>query len=1050
MEEADRDRDRQRVAVEEEEEEEEGETLAPVQPIVLADNPLADEYVDDVVVDENNPKIQFELKKTLLIVILGEVFIIVLILICINILYFSTYRTNYLTRDHMTIALWISKDSSHEAIEQSLLYVADNKLKFSLNYSFSVVEYDPPLSSHLSHIKTKVDEGEYWGAFYIPENASQDLMRDLLQQSNTTSTSPIALSVPCGYLYDQVRAGPSFQYALSTAGTTLTNYINAVLKAQLLPSLYTSPATYINGALAAKPVSTLTQNLHPVHRYGMFSVIGDGTMQLYLNGLYHGLGIIGVHTVLRGRGIDKGALMGFMGWHRALGSGFIALWPVVVPLILDPHDNDITQNVQRIFQWWAFVWLELAVFSGMNYHIAKLFGGPMGLLLGVSTLMLMVASGTSSLPFDAMSEFYRIGYGLPFWSSIQGLRSLLFQSQGQLLGLCVGILFIWWGLMFLNITLTRYYLNPHFGLHLFEEADEKIVAERERERARTLSVSLAQEPDAAALSSDLALSALEQQQSEKGIQLQAIESSGAVHSEEHGDGHDGAPMLSRSRVSSTDHDPSANPPPADDDDVTAAQLAIADATSIPLTDPSLRPILKEFYQKALFFELALSAMMIVLLFLSYGNAWNPFAYHHRIKLAMLNLDTTPSNFTELFTDSFSGVYQQVATSSQFGFSVDLLDPTHISLHEAIQKVEDNSWGTEGTYFGVIVLHNGSSADLTSRLASSVYLPPSFAYYSFIYNGANGGSYLNANIRIWSSVVYGAISYAISRAVLTQDLETIRSYQLNSLSSLTSFSYYNLHPYPAEAPALDSTINLSVLILYLGMITNIGIVTASHAPLRELGIRYETRMILMCLHLAISSLILSFWPVLSLHWYGYELAAHTFFQYWSILWLGMCSFGSISTMVSNLFGPLFGGIISIVIFSLNSAASGAVLHNLLQPAFFWVGLGLPYHNIINAARYVLFESNYLAFKRGIGILLAWVGLVFIAAITLNERRKRYLRAKHKMQKVGRKLSTRIRSYRLEHFSPTHAATTEDISPAHDPTSGSDGHALEGGKGEDDRV
>jgi hypothetical protein len=1025
---------------EDDEEDQEDDQKLEDTDAVIADNPLADEYVDDIVVDDNNPKIQFKMKKTLLIAILGELFIIILILICINILYFSTYHTNYITRDHLKISIWISKDSSDEIIEQSLLYVVNNKLQFSLNYSFSVMEYIPPLSSHLSQIESDVDEGKYWGAFYVPENSSQDLMRDLIHQSN--SSSPIALSLPCGYLYDQIRSGPSFQFSLGTTGSTLTTYLNGVLKSQLLPSLYSTPSslTFINGALASKPVSTLTKTLHPVDRYGMFSVVGDGTMQLYLNGLYHGLGIIGIHTVLRGRGIDKGVLIGLMGWHRALGSGFIAIWPVVVPLILNPHNSDISQNIPRIFQWWALVWLELAVFSGMNYHIAKIFGGPMGLLVGVSTLMLMVASGTSSLPFDAMSEFYRIGYGFPFWSSIQGMRSLLFNSQPQLFGLCVGILFIWWGLMFLNLTLTRYYLNPRYGLHLFEEPDEKIVAERERVRARTLSLSLPppgglEEGPPLPLSGRDSVSMLEQ--SASGIQLQTVgrcDSDGI--GEEHGEGHDDAPMLSRNRVSSTDHGASPAPPAPhlltidteeetdESRDVTAAELANADAITIPLSDPSLRPILKEFTQKAVVFELALSLMMIVLLFLSYGNAWNPFAYHHRIKLAMLNLDTTPSNFTQLFAASFTGVYQQVATSPQFGFTVDHLDHTHLSLHEAIQKVEDNSWGTDGTYFGILILQNGSAADLTSRLASSTPLSPAFPYVSFVYNGANGGSYLNANIRIWSSVVYGALSYAISRAILTQDLDTIRSYQLTTLSSLTSFSYHNLHPYPPEAPALDSTINLSVLVLYLGMITNVAIITASHAPLRELGVRYETRMLLMFVHIALSSLILSFWPVLSLQWYGYEgLTGHTFFQYWSVLWLGMCSFGSISSMVSYIFGPLFGGIISIIIFSLNSAASGATLNSLLQPTFFWVGLGLPYHNIISSARYVLFGSNLLAFKRGIGILIVWVVLAFIAAMTLNERRKRYLRAKHKMAKVGRKLSTRIKSYRLEHFSPTHHHATE---------------------------
>lgn len=592
-------------------------------------------YPEDVKVNPDNPTISTKLSKTILLALFGELFIIILIVICINILYFSTYQTNTNTKNHMKVGLWISANTTDEMVEKSLLYVVDNQEKFGLNYSFVVQRYNPLNENMFHKIREKIDNGEYWSGFYVHPDASSRVMSSILQPG-----SPI---ITCDYIFDQIRSGASFQYSLSTLGSTLTNYMNSILKSQLLPELYSSSWTsYVNGIIAAKPINTISTNIHPVTKYGMFSVIGDGTMQLFLNGMYHGLGIISVHTVLRGRGIDKGALVGLMGWHRAFGSAFLAIWPVVVPLILNPDDDDISNNIPRIFQWWAFVWLELAVFSGMNYHIAKIFGGPMGLLIGVSTLMLMVASGTASLPFDAMPRFYQIGYGFPFWSSIQGLRSLLYGSEKYLLSLCIGILFIWWGVMFLNITLTRYYLNPYFGLHLFEEPEEKMVAERERVKARTLT--LTHEPNEN-----------EKIEVQKGIEMQDVEN----HVDQTELEHD-TPMLSRNRVSSEGISPESNIP----EDINQITY-LSDINTIPLSDPSVRPYVSEFYRKAIIFEIVLSIMMIVLLFLSYGNLWNPSTYHYRIKLAMLNLDTTTSPLSTLFTETFTGVYNTVATSSQF-------------------------------------------------------------------------------------------------------------------------------------------------------------------------------------------------------------------------------------------------------------------------------------------------------------------------------------------------------------------------------------------------
>ena len=60
-------------------------------------------------------------------------------------------------------------------------------------------------------------------------------------------------------------------------------------------------------------------------------------------------------------------------------------------------------------------------------------------------LILNLVSSTSTTPQELMPPFFQVGYALPFYNAVCGLRTILFGSYDRL-GRNVGVLFAWCGL----------------------------------------------------------------------------------------------------------------------------------------------------------------------------------------------------------------------------------------------------------------------------------------------------------------------------------------------------------------------------------------------------------------------------------------------------------------------------------------------------------------------------------------------------------------------------------------------------------------------------
>jgi Protein of unknown function (DUF3533) len=293
--------------------------------------------------DEINPTVESKqsnavsnaLFTTLKIGIIGEIVVIVMMFAISNIVYGTAWNTVPYTRKYMKVAVWLPQSSLNGTIETAVSYVVDNHLSYGLNYKFVFVSSD---EVSLSDLRDSVDYGRYYGAFAVPEGASQQLESYL---SGSSSTKP-----SCLYYYDQARDGPSFQFALGSLGSAIIVNSNIYLTETTLTAIanQSSSLTVSPVSKLVQPVSVSTHNLHEVDRYGLFIVSGSGSLQMYLVMLCHSLGLAPLTASLQGHGIKRYQLTQLSAFHRIFGALYLSIYPMIVTLILGSGNSHIVHS----------------------------------------------------------------------------------------------------------------------------------------------------------------------------------------------------------------------------------------------------------------------------------------------------------------------------------------------------------------------------------------------------------------------------------------------------------------------------------------------------------------------------------------------------------------------------------------------------------------------------------------------------------------------------------------------------------------------------------
>ena len=137
---------------------------------------LADYGYDGISIFD--PKPREALIKAFKLAIAGQVFCIIMILACVNILIGSTFYASPWTEKNMWIAVVDADGNGNGIISQALNKVIANQATLQLNYSFVKLDSGSHSFEDLKHL---VDMGSYSGAIYLnPGKKKTSILRVML------------------------------------------------------------------------------------------------------------------------------------------------------------------------------------------------------------------------------------------------------------------------------------------------------------------------------------------------------------------------------------------------------------------------------------------------------------------------------------------------------------------------------------------------------------------------------------------------------------------------------------------------------------------------------------------------------------------------------------------------------------------------------------------------------------------------------------------------------------------------------------------------------
>lgn len=356
----------------------------------------------------------------------------------------------------------------------------------------------------------------------------------------------------------------------------------------------------------------------------------------------------------------------------------------------------------------------------------------------------------------------------------------------------------------------------------------------------------------------------------------------------------------------------------------------------------------------------------------YGNAWNPLDYFGNCSIAVLNLDSSG-----LVGGALSAALGRVASVSGYGFNVHLLDAARVTASSVADDVE------RGKFWGALVIRNGTGAALSAALAAPSAAFDNAGYLTFVLDQGKAGSYIYLAVRIWATALVSIMSSAVASAVLAAQTSVLGALNSQVLSNPIGVVIQNLHP--VDIPGLDVVCSFTPVFIYFSIIGHVSIALKAHAPLRDLNVGYRQRLVALCLHVCGGAALYAALPVCTVMWLGHELGPGPFFALWAFMWLAMCSFASMFLVSYHVFGESAGAMINITVYTVGSASGGVSIPHDLQNNFFQIGKALPFYNIVQGLRHILFGSGQ-SIGVNVGVLLIWTCGSFALAWELAARRE----------------------------------------------------------------
>lgn len=303
----------------------------------------------------------------------------------------------------------------------------------------------------LASIEAEVDHGRFHLALVASPGASAALLASL-----GAASVPYDPASALTYIYDEGRIS-SLAPLLRTAAAQIAAAASGRVQLALLAHVGSAPVSSLNLRLVAQPVGLRAVNLHPVMYQGESTAAGISIIDLWVITLAATTIMLQVYDKWDAAGIRRDEQVLARITHELLSIGFISLWHPVTLAGLGAEFS-----ARQFFSIWAFTWLFMSSFGLIITALFRGLGPSLGALVHTIFLILNLVSSTATTPMELMPPFFRIGYGLPFYNAVSGMRTIVFGSYDHLRRNCAVLL--GWVFLVLAIAASRLVRGRHQAL----------------------------------------------------------------------------------------------------------------------------------------------------------------------------------------------------------------------------------------------------------------------------------------------------------------------------------------------------------------------------------------------------------------------------------------------------------------------------------------------------------------------------------------------------------------------------------------------------------
>lgn len=321
----------------------------------------------------------------------------------------------------------------------------------------------------LQQLKQQVLAGRYWAALFIPSNTTAAFISAASASSNASSNSS-AKSTTADQLASLVDASVAPQgqlvlsYYLATGRQPATaalisaivadmaqafsDHLSAFLLASASASVSTAKhqaaLTTLSPYLYLHPLQLLTHDMAPVTTYGQASCCVILPVALWIAATLAAAVMFEFKLPTEAQHLAGGLPPTRAQAARALAVRLAAsaclmflaaAMALAVPVILNRTSHTGLQPLQLTTSWrstcytLAFLYLTSLAFFSVAAALNNLLGPARCMAASAALLALQLATCEAQLALELCPAFYKVGYGLPLYWAVQGMRGLLFGVQ---------------------------------------------------------------------------------------------------------------------------------------------------------------------------------------------------------------------------------------------------------------------------------------------------------------------------------------------------------------------------------------------------------------------------------------------------------------------------------------------------------------------------------------------------------------------------------------------------------------------------------------------